>query len=162
MRDGSTPFGFLPHGSHRARRRRRPPVVEARALRPTPVRAAIVAGIAFALAGAFAAVAPLPVAAHHGWLWAEDENSELEGVIEEVRLGNPHGLLTVRVGDEVWTVEVGQPWRNERAGLTDGKLAPGVAISASGHRASDASKKLFKAERIVIDGVTYNLYPDRD
>lgn len=108
----------------------------------------------------FAAAAP--AAAHHGWLWAEDVNSELQGVIEEARLGNPHGLLMVRADGEVWTVEVGQPWRNARVGLTDDKLVKGVALTVSGHKASDASKKLFKAERVVIDGTTYDLYPERD
>lgn len=110
-----------------------------------------------------ATVAPLGQAvAHHGWLWAEDENFELSGVIETAKLGNPHGLLTVRAGGETWTVEVGQPWRNERAGLKDGMLVEGVAITASGHRSSDPSKRLMKAERITIGGATYDLYPDRD
>jgi hypothetical protein len=63
--------------------------------------------------------------AHHGWAWTTGENMTLEGVIKEVNLGNPHGLLKVESGGTLWTVEVGQPWRNERAGLKDGDLAPG-------------------------------------
>ena len=62
--------------------------------------------------------------AHHGWAWTTGGNVELTGVIEQVRLGNPHGLLEVDVEGESWTVEVGQPWRNERAGLKEGDLAP--------------------------------------
>ena len=100
--------------------------------------------------------------AHHGWRWAEDGNFELTGVVREARLGNPHGLLTVQAGDETWTVEVGQPWRNERAGIRDDMLAPGTEITASGHRSSDPQQLLMKAERLVIDGETYNLYPDRN
>ena len=38
------------------------------------------------------------------------------------QLGNPHGVLTADVDREDRTVEVGQPWRNERAGLTDDRL----------------------------------------
>ncbi|WP_181706784.1 DUF6152 family protein [Chthonobacter rhizosphaerae] len=100
--------------------------------------------------------------AHHGWRWAEDGNFELTGTIREARLGNPHGLLTVDANGEAWTVEVGQPWRNEQAGLTDDKLKPGVELTASGHRSSDPAQRLMKAERITIDGTVHNLYPDRD
>lgn len=102
------------------------------------------------------------VLAHHGWRWAEDGNFELTGVIKAAQLGNPHGLLTVDAEGEVWTVEVGQPWRNERAGLTDGMLAVGREITVSGARSADPADMRAKAERIIIDGAVYNLYPDRD
>jgi hypothetical protein len=104
----------------------------------------------------------MPVLAHHGWLWAEQETFELTGTIREARLGNPHGLLEVDSGGEIWTVEVGQPWRNERAGLTDEDLRPGVDLTVSGHRSSDPAEKLMKAERILIQGKMHDLYPDRD
>ena len=100
--------------------------------------------------------------AHHGWRWADDGNFELTGIIKSVQLGNPHGLVTVDADGEEWTVEVGQPWRNERAGLTDDMLVEGVELTASGARSADHSENLLKAERIIIDGTTYNLYPDRD
>ncbi|HEY9536722.1 MAG TPA: DUF6152 family protein [Kiloniellaceae bacterium] len=100
--------------------------------------------------------------AHHGWRWAEDGNFELTGIIETVQLGNPHGVLTVDAEGEVWTVEVGQPWRNEQAGLTDEMLAVGREVTISGARSADHSEKLVKAERVIIDGKVYNLYPDRN
>jgi hypothetical protein len=100
--------------------------------------------------------------AHHGWDWAEGENFELTGVITAAQLGNPHGVLTVSVNNEKWTVEVGQSWRNERAGLKDAMLAKGVEATFQGHRAKDKKRRLMKAERIIIKGKAYNLYPDRD
>lgn len=100
--------------------------------------------------------------AHHGWAWTTGDNIELVGVIEEVRLGNPHGLLEVSVEGESWTVEVGQPWRNERAGLKEGDLAPGVEIRAVGEPAADPADKRLKAERLFIGGREYELYPERD
>ncbi|HEX6141390.1 MAG TPA: DUF6152 family protein [Geminicoccaceae bacterium] len=100
--------------------------------------------------------------AHHGWRWTQDGNFELTGIIRAVRLGNPHGLLEVDADGEGWTVEVGQPWRNERAGLKDDMLVPGVEITASGHRAANPDEKRMKAERVTIDGQLYELYPDRD
>lgn len=119
--------------------------------------------IVSATVATIAATAFVPAAhAHHGWSWAEGENSEITGTIETVKLGNPHGEVTLMVNGERWTVEVGQPWRNERAGLTPELLKAGASITAQGHKSRDKSEKLFKAERIVIDGKSYNLYPDRD
>ena len=103
-----------------------------------------------------------PAAAHHGWVWAEDVNSELAGTIVAAKLGNPHGELTLAVDGANWIVEVDQPWRNERAGLKDAMLVKGVKLTVSGHRHSDPKKKIFKAERLVIDGKTDDLYPDRN
>ena len=70
--------------------------------------------------------------------------------------------LGVEARDAVGTVEVGQPWRNEQAGLKDAMLVKGVKLTVSGHKHSDPKKKVFKAERLVIDGKTYDLYPDRN
>lgn len=105
--------------------------------------------------------AAVPARAHHGWRWAEDAEFELTGTITAAKLGNPHGLLTVDAGGESWTVEVGQPWRNANAGLSDEMLAPRVELTAQGHRSADPAERLMKAERIIIAGKTYDLYPDR-
>ena len=99
--------------------------------------------------------------AHHGWAWTTGKNIEIAGRVTETRLGNPHGVLTVDVKGQAWTVEVGQPWRNERAGLKDAMLVKGVELTIHGHRAKDPKLKVVKANRVVIKGQTYNLYPDR-
>jgi hypothetical protein len=99
--------------------------------------------------------------AHHGWGWAEDEEFELTGSIVAVKLGNPHGELTVDVQGDTWVVEVGQPWRNERAGLTEEIMALGTVVTAHGHRSLNPEERLMKAERLIIAGRDYNLYPDR-
>ncbi len=59
-------------------------------------------------------------------------------------------------------MEVGQPWRNRRAGLDDELLQVGTRITTHGHRATDPAHRLIKAERLVIDGKDYVLYPDRE
>jgi len=100
--------------------------------------------------------------AHHGWSWTTGGNIELTGVIKSVRLGNPHGILEVDAEGEVWTVEVGQPWRNERAGLKDGDLAEGVEVRLIGEPADDVSEKRLKVERLFIDDREFVLYPGRD
>ena len=100
--------------------------------------------------------------AHHGWGWATDEEFEITGRITDVRLGNPHGELTLMVKNEKWVVEVGQPWRNQRAGLSKERLRVGQIITVHGHRSSKSGERLVKAERVIVDGVDHNLYPDRE
>ncbi len=99
--------------------------------------------------------------AHHGWSWTTGGNIELTGIIQSARLGNPHGVLKVDADGEIWTVEVGQPWRNSRAGLSDGDFAEGTEITIEGEPAADMDEKLMKAERITIAGTLYELYPGR-
>jgi hypothetical protein len=101
-------------------------------------------------------------AAHHGWGWATDEEFEISGTISGVRLGNPHGEVTLDVKGAQWVIEVGQPWRNERAGLTKELLSVGRLITVHGHRSAKESELLVKAERVVIEGKNYDLYPDRE
>lgn len=74
----------------------------------------------------------------------------------------PHGTLKVDAEGDVWTVQVGQPWRNERAGLKEGDLAEGVEITIVGEPSANIDDRLMKAERLFIDGNEYDLYPDRD
>ena len=112
---------------------------------------------------ALAGLAPAGAAlAHHGWAWTTGDNIELTGVIQAARLGNPHGILEVDVEGETWTVEVGQPWRNERAGLKDGDLAPGVEIRAIGEPAAEPDARRVKAERLFLGTREFQLYPERD
>ncbi|MBK8906900.1 MAG: hypothetical protein IPM60_03070 [Rhodospirillales bacterium] len=117
------------------------------------VPALVAIALLFPATGAFA---------HHGWAWTTSGNIELTGVIKAVRLGNPHGILEVDVDGETWVVEVGQPWRNERAGLKDGDLAEGVEIRAIGEPAADPSEKRLKVERLYLGEREYILYPGRD
>jgi Family of unknown function (DUF6152) len=85
----------------------------------------------------------------------------LTGTITQVRLGNPHGEVTLDVAGETWVVEVGQPWRNARAGLHAALLRVGRVITAHGHRSAREGERVMKAEGVVIEGQHYNLYPDR-
>jgi len=102
-----------------------------------------------------------PLAAHHGWAWASAEEFELIGTVKQVRHANPHGTMKLATPSGEWTVEIGQPWRNEQAGLTPELLKPGTRLLVHGHRSARKNERLMKAERIVIAGKSYNLYPDR-
>lgn len=124
----------------------------------SPIRNLLVA-ILFSSALALGAVQSL---AHHGWAWTTGGNIDLTGIIKSAKLGNPHGVLQVDVEGEIWQVEVGQPWRNERAGVKDGDLAEGVEIRVIGEPAENKEDKRVKAEKFYIAGKEYVLYPERD
>ncbi|MBX2839470.1 MAG: hypothetical protein KTR35_21625 [Gammaproteobacteria bacterium] len=100
--------------------------------------------------------------AHHGWAWTTGGNIELTGIITSAKLGNPHGVLKVDLDGDLWQVEVGQPWRNDQAGLKDGDLAEGVEVKIVGEPSANVENKLLKAERIYIGDEEYVLYPNRD
>lgn len=114
-----------------------------------------------ALSAVFSVIIVSQAFAHHGWRWADDGEFVIRGYITSAKLGNPHGLVTLDVNGEEWTIEVGQPWRNERAGLTDAMFAKGADMTARGHRSKDAKDRRVKAERLVFADKTYDLYPDR-
>ena len=120
------------------------------------IRPPLIAALVFA-----AVLSATPIAAHHGWGWVTDEEFQLTGTVRNVRHGNPHGTMVLAAGSGVWTVEIGQPWRNERAGLTHQLLKPGTRLRVHGHRSARKGERLMKAERLVIAGKSYNLYPDR-
>lgn len=107
-------------------------------------------------------LAAVPALAHHGWNWTTGGNIDLTGVVTEVDLGNPHGLVRVDVEGETWIVEVGQPWRMDRSGLKPGVLVEGVEFRAVGEPSLDPGEKRMKAEKFFIGGKTYILYPERD
>lgn len=129
---------------------------------PARLRSCRRRGPSLAASAVLALGAVAPVAAHHGWSWTADGDVEVTGVIESATLGNPHGVLILDVDGERWTAEVGQPWRNERAGLKDAMLAPGREITIDGERSADPAELRVKAERVIIDGVVHDLYPERD
>jgi hypothetical protein len=114
------------------------------------------------LAGGLAAVALLLSSAwaHHGWTWAEDEQSEMTGTILDVYIGYPHPRLTIETADDgQWTVDLGNPRQTEDAGFVEGEAAPGDEVLVRGHRHRNSDEKLIKAVRITIDSRQYTFYP---
>ena len=82
-----------------------------------------------------------------------------------VALADQNGFTMARPADvegQVWRVEVGQPWRNERAGLKPGDLREGVEIRVVGEPSADINDKRVKAERLFLGTTEYKLYPERD
>ena len=111
--------------------------------------------------GLIAATLITSAAAHHGWSWTVEEQSELTGTIEEIFLGNPHAVLTVEAEDGLWTVELAPPSRTRAAGFDENAAKVGDEVTAIGNRSSDPAEKRMKAVRIIVNGKTFDVYPDR-
>lgn len=101
-------------------------------------------------------------AAHHGWSWAEGEQTELRGVVREVYIGQPHPTLRVEVpGTGLWIVELANPRQTANAGFTAASAAAGDEAVALGNRARTQGERRMKAVRLTVRGRTYDLYPER-
>jgi Flp pilus assembly secretin CpaC len=113
------------------------------------------------VAGAATATS-LPALAHHGWNWAEDQQSELKGTVKSVSMAPPHPSLKVTAADgKEWLIDLANPNQTERSGFTAASAKAGDAIVVLGNRSKDKSQLWMKAVRITVAGKTYDLYPER-
>lgn len=114
------------------------------------------------VAGGAAAGLSHPVAAHHGWNWAEDQQTELKGTLRSISMAPPHPTLQVAAADgAVWQIDLGNPNQTERSGFTATSAKAGDAIVVLGNRHRDKSKLHMKAVRITVGGKNYDMYPER-
>ena len=111
--------------------------------------------------GATAALAR-PASAHHGWSWAEEEQSTLTGTIVAVSMAPPHPQLNVKAADgAVWLIDLGNPNQTERSGFTAASAKAGDTVVVLGNRDKDKSKMHMKAVRITVAGKQFDMYPER-
>ena len=104
----------------------------------------------------------MPAAAHHGWSWAEAEETTLQATITAISLAPPHPELTVTDAEGTeWVIELGNPGRTERAGFVEGTAKVGDTIIILGNRSLDQNERLMKAVRITLAGTNYDFYPER-
>ncbi|TIS94594.1 DUF6152 family protein [Mesorhizobium sp.] len=113
------------------------------------------------LASAVILAAATAAYAHHGWSWTQDGFFELRGKITAIYIGNPHATLDVDAEGEVWRVEMAPPSRTIAAGFTEEVAKVGDEVTAIGHRSLDEAEKRMKASRVIVNGKTYDVYPDR-
>jgi Family of unknown function (DUF6152) len=113
------------------------------------------------LAASLAAVT-LPALAHHGWDWAQAEQTEMKGTVQKVSMAPPHPSLQVKAADGVvWQVDLSNPGQTERSGFTGTSAKPDDSIVILGNKHKDKSKRVMKAVRITIGGKNYDMYPER-
>lgn len=100
--------------------------------------------------------------AHHGWEWAEEKQTNLEGTIREVYIGPPHPTLKVETAtDGIWNVDLANPAQTTRSGFVEGSARPGNKIVILGNRSAKKDQKLMKAVKITVEGKDFVLYPER-
>lgn len=99
--------------------------------------------------------------AHHGWSWAEDEQTTLKGTIASISMSPPHPVLKVNSDDGVWQVDLGNPNQTERSGFKADSAKVGDPIVVLGNRSLEKNKKHMKAVRITVGEKQFDLYPER-
>jgi hypothetical protein len=100
--------------------------------------------------------------AHHGWSWAEEEQSQLKGTIEQVSMAPPHPTLQVKGEDgRLWQVDLGNPNQTQRSGFTAESAKIGDEVTVLGNRTKEPGKAHMKAVRITIGGKNFDMYPER-
>lgn len=113
-------------------------------------------------AGSLIAMAAVPALAHHGWSWAEEKQTTLEGKILSVSMAPPHPQLQVVADDgSRWQIDLANPSQTERSGFTAKSANAGDRVTVLGNRNKEPGKRHMKAVRITIDGHNYDLYPER-
>ena len=114
-----------------------------------------------ALAAMFMTASALPALAHHGWSWTQDGFFELTGTITAIYFGNPHPTLDVEVKGEAWRVDLATPRATQNAGFMEDTAKVGDEVTAIGNRSREETERLMKAVRIIVNGQTYDVYPNR-
>ncbi|OJF92437.1 DUF6152 family protein [Pararhizobium antarcticum] len=100
--------------------------------------------------------------AHHGWSWAQGEQTELTGTIKSLSFAPPHPSLEITAADGTdWQIDLGNPRGTERSGFAPGSANVGDDIIILGNRSLDENEKLMKAVRITVKGKAFDIYPER-
>ena len=98
-----------------------------------------------------------PAIAHHGW-GSYDAASPVtvSGPILTVKYENPHATITVKGADKEWIVTLAPTSRMSNRGATPDVVATGKTVTAYGYP-STVEKDEMRAERITVDGKTYEM-----
>jgi hypothetical protein len=119
-------------------------------------------GALLAVVVAAVAAPSIPAIAHHGWDWAQDQQTELKGTIQKVSVAPPHPSLQVKASNgKVWTIELANPAATERSGFNAKSAKAGDPITVLGNRDKDTKKARMKAVRITVGDKQFDLYPER-
>ena len=96
------------------------------------------------LISALVGLAP-PILAHHSIAGAYDTRREvtIEGAVVQFRFVNPHPMLSVRLGAEVWRLEMDNRSELSRAGMTEETFKPGDRVVVAGNPSRREAQRLY-------------------
>jgi hypothetical protein len=98
-----------------------------------------------------------PAAAHHGWgSYDAAHPVTVTGPIQQSKFENPHATVLVKGTDKEWTVTLAPTFRMTNRGATADVIATGKTVTAFGYP-STVEKDEMRAERITVDGKTYEM-----
>lgn len=93
-----------------------------------------------------------PAYSHHGFgEYDETKVITLTGVVESFRHENPHSSITLRAGNDVWTLALPSAAGFERFGLSADTFAVGATVTVKGYPHKKAALNL-RPEWLVRDG----------
>ena len=94
---------------------------------------------------------------HHGWgSYDAAKPITVTGTVVSSKYENPHVLIGLKAQDKTWTVVLAPTPRMISRGAIAALVAVGKTVSAYGY-ASTAGKDEMRAERITVDGKTYEM-----
>ena len=113
--------------------------------------------------GAGASAMSLPAAAHHGWSWAEDDQSTLTGTDPDDLDGAAASLAAGKGGRRRRLAGRSGQSQPDRAVGIHGDLRPRRAMPSSCWATATRTRRKMhmKAVRITIAGKNYDMYPER-
>ena len=117
----------------------------------------------FCVATCLVALCAYPALAHHGWSGNSDKEFEISGTVETgLSLAGPHATMKIKDAEgHVWDLTLAPPARTSSAGLKEGVIPVGAKVTIHGHRNLDPKRYEIKTERVIWNGKTFNVYPDR-
>ena len=80
----------------------------------------------------------------------------VNGPIERLKFENPHATIVIKGSDKAWTATLAPTSRMTSRGASADVVAVGKTVSAYGYP-STVEKDEMRAERITVDGKTYEL-----
>jgi hypothetical protein len=69
--------------------------------------------------------------------------------------------MKIRADGQVWDITLAPAPVTQRAGLTEQTIPVGAQVTVHGHRNRDPKRFEVKGERVMWNGRTFNVYPDR-
>ncbi|WP_441244642.1 DUF6152 family protein [Tardiphaga sp. 768_D3_N2_1] len=109
------------------------------------------------VAGLLIAGTTVAAVAHHGWGSYDAANPvTVNGPVESSKFENPHATIVIKGADKAWTVTLAPTSRMTSRGASADIVAVGKMVSAFGYP-STVEKDEMRAERITVDGKTYEL-----
>lgn len=112
---------------------------------------------ALTLTGLLIAGTTVAAIAHHGWgSYDAAHPLTVNGPVESSKFENPHATIVIKGSDKAWTVTLAPTSRMVSRGASADIIAIGKTVSAYGYP-STVEKDEMRAERITVDGKTYEL-----